>query len=571
MRRTRRWPKVIAVVVVLALVVGVAGYCAATAGDKLVSSSGDSSHEVGAKGGTYTFHDGIEITVPDGAVEDGTTLSVGEISQIDQAEHAPFDGVRTGAVSFDVSLSKDGNDTIQPAKPLDITIPLQGNLLPDGVNPESALLYTATESGYLWMPPPLDENGVPKLEEGVLHAKLLHLSPKFVSYLDEDKFLEQFGMANGGIEEPEDCLEKTETAELVSQDNWSNTDPASPINACLAVDGDGTHVGIVNRLNYILSVASTTDSEHLEVSYGGFDEELVKTFASAVFPNAVIDTYLGRGGRMDATFAPDDLPATIQLRADPNTYLSEIGWFALKFVANIFTGGVGTEVAKALLDATDVVSCLQTTFDLSDGDVEGFGLIDAVNYMSSKCVEEIAKAVGYEAGFWDFLGRVFNVVSEGIAGGLQTITTAFEGIRMQFVGDLTVDVVPVASYVGEWGLHTATMTINADGTGKMVDNDGPCNGDDMCTGHFEFTWEPIEGGKVLGTITERWSVDSQGNIYMPEDDIGIYWSDLPGETFTLFDLRGDATMQFIRNDVEDNPHQFCGPGASEDDRYLCGA
>jgi len=39
---------------------------------------------------------------------------------------------------------------------------------------------------------------------------------------------------------------------------------------------------------------------------------------------------------------------------------------------------------------------------------------------------------------------VFNVVTEGIAGGLQTIVTAAEGIRMQFIGTLTIEVLPVA-------------------------------------------------------------------------------------------------------------------------------
>jgi hypothetical protein len=537
------------------------------------STSSDSSHEVGKDGGTFSFHDGIQIDVPAGAVEDGTVLSVGEVSPVDENGHAPFADMRTGAVAFDVSLSKDGNDDIQPSQPLDITIPLEGNLLPEGANPQSALLYSANgNDGFWYVPPPLDESGIMlPVEDGVLQGRMYHLSPKYVSYLDEAKFLEEFGLADGGIAEPEDCLEATDNAEFGPKEGWSNTDPASPINACLAEDGDGTHVGIVNRLNYILSVASTTDSEHLETSYGGIDEELVELFAATIFPNDRIDAFFGRDGSMDATFAPSELPATIQLKADPNTFLSEIGLFAVKFVANIFTGGTASEVVRALFEVPEVVSCLQTTFDMSEGDVEGFDLLDAVNYVSSRCVGEIAKAVGYEAGFWDFLGRVFNVVAEGVAGGLQTITTAFEGIRMQFVGTLSIEILPVASYVGEWYIHGSNMTVNADGTGELVGNEGPCTGVSMCEGYIEFIWESTDDGKVIGTITERWIVDSEGVVYTPENDTDIYWSDLPGETFTLFDVQGDRTMQFIRNDVEDSPHQFCGPGATEDDEYLCGA
>lgn len=447
----RKW--LIPLAVVVAVIGLVAGYLIFVKSDNLpVSSSGDSSHEVAADGGTFTFHDGIEIDVPEGAVEDGTTLSVGTVSHVATDGHAPFAGMRTGAVAFDVSLSKDGNENIQPALPLDIKLPLEGNLLPEGANPESALLYSANESGdgFWYMPPPLDEQGTPeKLEEGALYGRMYHLSPKYVSYLDEAKFLEEFGMVSGGIEQPEDCLEKVETSagEVEfgpNSEGWSNTDPASPINACLAADGDGTHVGIVNRVNYILSVASTTDSEHLETSYNDFEEEMVKTFASTIFPNARIDTFFGREGRMDVTFAPEDLPATIQMKADPNTYLSEIGWFALKFLANVFTGGMASEAVQALLTVPDVISCLQTTFDIGEGDVEGFSLLDAINYVSSTCVQVIAEAVGYQPSFWDFLGRLFGVVVEGIAGGLQTIVTVAEGIRMQFIGTLTVEVMSVA-------------------------------------------------------------------------------------------------------------------------------
>jgi len=53
------------------------------------ATSSDSSHEVGVDGGTFTFHDGIKINVPEGAVEDGTTLSVGEVLPIDETGHAP--------------------------------------------------------------------------------------------------------------------------------------------------------------------------------------------------------------------------------------------------------------------------------------------------------------------------------------------------------------------------------------------------------------------------------------------------------------------------------------------------
>lgn len=59
-------------------------------------------------------------------------------------------------------------------------------------------------------------------------------------------------------------------------------------------------------------------------------------------------------------------------------------------------------------------------------------------------MQVIAEAVGYQPSFWDFLGRLFGVVVEGIAGGLQTIVTVAEGIRMQFIGTLTVEVMSVA-------------------------------------------------------------------------------------------------------------------------------
>jgi pimeloyl-ACP methyl ester carboxylesterase len=66
----------------------------------------------------------------------------------------------------------------------------------------------------------------------------------------------------------------------------------------------------------------------------------------------------------------------------------------------------------------------------------------------------------------------------------------------------------MASYVGQWYVHGAELRINADGSGEMTWNAGPCSpninvNEGMCTGNASITFKPLVGG-IVGTFTNVW-------------------------------------------------------------------
>lgn len=536
-------------------------------------------HQVDADGGTYRFGNGITVTVPKGAVNGDTTLSVGTPRQSPAGGKTPLAGTNRATVSFDVTLAQ-GFDDVQPRKPLDITVPLRGAMLPAGTKPSQALLYTGSGANYQFVPATVRGN--------VLHASLNHLSPKYITYVDEDKFAQAFGIDGRSITRPQDCKSEVaanNTGKVKFGDGnkgWSNSDKDSPIYACLTAGDDGNpRIGITNRRYYVLS-AATSDGVTVQASPGDTDEELAKAFARTVFPNKRIAAFLGRDGRLVATTPSGSLPARVQLRADPNTFLAESGVFALTFTAGILTGKDSDDLAKtvkALLDAKDVTQCLQQTLDISTGKFD-FGFDDAVNLVTSKCMSAIGEALGLPASPWDLFGKWFQTVGNGLSGGVKAIRTSYEGIRMQtWDGKPPVTVrvereLNLSSYVGKWWVHGSSMTMNADGTGIQTWNAGPCDDDDlgfsshgMCTGNSELKFTSLEGGFQVERLS-IWYTDKNGSRYTPAA-VREYGETLKVGDVSILDRVSPTAMKEREQMGFGNPY-LCRPGGPEEIAGKCG-
>ena len=424
-RRTRI---LLAIVVTLALVVaGIGVYLHFTSDSPPATEASDPwSYQIDAAGSIETTPEGVEITVPPDAVVGEATLTVTKVTQVAADQHAPFDGVRTGAVKFDISLIQDGVE-IQPAEPLTIEIPLEGDLLPEGADPKSALLYTALPSsstGYWLMQT--------QVKKSVLTSTLSHLSPKYISFVDPQKYHDEF-WPDGDTPGSEDCKTSLDEVELVAE-GWSNDEDDSPINACLTEDDDTIHVGIINRVNYMLSV--TSDGMELETTQGTAEEELVMYFAGLLSSGSGVDGYVDQSGRLDASASVYDLPASLELQANADAFLAEAGWWALKVVVDVFTGGTGTEVLRLVIDGLGVVSCVQDALDTATGDID---VLQIVNLLTSMCTELIAKALGVDLG-WGLFGKWVGwfKIAGHIIDGIQLVATAFAGFTMQFSGTMTV-------------------------------------------------------------------------------------------------------------------------------------
>jgi hypothetical protein len=385
------------------------------------------------KAGTYHLGD-LTVTVPAGAVPRDTQLSATKPVIIDR-KSAPLGAA---SVQFDLSLA----DGLEPTKPLDVAIPLRGGYLPSGANPAQALLYTPAPDGrgQRLVPATVDGNNV-------LHAQLVHLSPKTVTYADDQTLMNLAGVgAPNSTTSPSDCQVSVTTptgkVQFTSANkNWSGQGN-SPVFACLALDGSNAKLSIINRLSHILAVAST-DGLTLSTNSGDAEEELVKKLADKMFPpDKAIKTYLGRDDVLTTPLPPASLPATVQLKADPSTFLAEAAWSSLKFLVGVVSGVQGNELAKVidkLADATDVVGCLQATLKIGQGNVPSFG--EVYGLVTSKCTEQIVAAVGAYAAdrtAWNKFWNRFFVVGEGVGTAWNTFWTSVDGIRMQFNGTVSV-------------------------------------------------------------------------------------------------------------------------------------
>jgi hypothetical protein len=415
-------------------------------------------------GGTYPFPDGREITVPPNAVDGKAALVVSPATPVAANESAPFVGVRSGAVVFDVSLVQGGEE-IQPLEPLTITIPLEGDLLPEGVDPSLALLYTELAEGQYWYMPST-------VESGVLTGELYHLSPKYVAYLNETEFLKKYPLSEGYVDQ-ENCDSKVETAGVEVEfgpatTGWSNDDEDSPLGACLSVDDDGNiNVGVANWLNYIVSVTAS-DGVELAASSGGLDEETVKYFAGLIYPGE-LDAFVGVEGVLEATIPVDSLPARLDIEANGVTFLAKVGLVALGAILDVFTGGMGTQVLRTVLEAVEVISCIQDAFDiaLDPADLSFFKVVDL---LVSECAELIAQEVGYDMG-WGLFGRWLGAVRL-VVDVIQLVLTGLEGLRAHALGGMTIEVVSLApDCISEWEANELFLRALAERGDSSVDLD----------------------------------------------------------------------------------------------------
>lgn len=338
---------------------------------------------VGTDGGTFTFPDGLTITVPKGAVPDGSVLKETAPVVLGTQDDGPFKGFRKSGVRFDVSLQKSDGTVTEPTKPLEMTIPIHGGAFaPSGAR---ALPYTPDQfgKGYLLLPT--------KTSATALRVSVAHLSPKYVAYVSDRDLLASFFPEKVEKDRGECKQSLAMNGQNVKMGDasrgWSLKDD-SAIFACLAAGSDGlVRIDVTNRIDYILSVAATSNIR-LAASSGTIEEELTKSTADVLFPKAHLKKYLVSDGKLVGSAKVNELPATIELQGDPNTFLAEGTWHALEFLLGFLTGTEGNKAADKvgkLLDNVHVASCLQKA--VNGKSLQNFG--DALGLVST-CLGVIA-------------------------------------------------------------------------------------------------------------------------------------------------------------------------------------
>jgi hypothetical protein len=394
-----------------------------------------SSAVVGRDGGTFTFHDTFTVIVPKGAVNGETTLTVTQPQGLKTSD-GPFPQLRKAGSAFDITLSQGDKRDIQPAQPLEVTFPLNGAYRPEGAANAIPLLYTpgSTPGSYLWLPTRVENNQMVRVSVG-------HLSTKYLVYVEGKSLLDAFEPKKVEADRGDCPQEATISGRKikVKATRWSlNSD--SPIFACLLSGPSGSvGVGVTNRVDYILIAAATSGVKNIAVSQGDLEEESVKYVAKLLPGGEKVKAYVGRAGKMTAQITPADLPQTIEIKGDLRTFTAENTVRLLSLAIGMITGdgnaGKTLQLLGKALENGNLVSCLQKsmgplTEKSSFGDIANAG---------SSCFGTLFSILAEQIDLGKALWRV-GWVADALKGIYDTATSSLNGIRLEFVNTMRIEV-----------------------------------------------------------------------------------------------------------------------------------
>jgi hypothetical protein len=392
------------------------------------------SHEVGPEGGALSFDGGVVITVPKGAVDRKATLAITSPDRVSDHGTVPFKKLNKPTVVFDVSL-KEGTRSIQPRKPLRMSVSLKDAWLPTGAKPVDAKVYTPLGGGLALMPSKLDGNR--------LTISMGHLSPKYVSYVSDADLVASFD-ADKTEKDPSTCSQQVAISGgkviFGATQGWAIGDKNSPVYACLYKGQDGyVRVGVLNRVDYIVSIAATSNVRIAEAT-GDAETEATKAIQRTLFPAGKVKALVGGGDTLVASIRIDDLPETLELRADPNVFFSASFYRLLSLAVDLLvdkTGSQTLEAIESLMGNVDLVTCLQSVVN----DMGNSPSVGSIFQGSMKCVstivEAIAKTFKLEGLFWGKVSWVIDAITTIIA----TATDAWNGIRLTINDTIRIPVV----------------------------------------------------------------------------------------------------------------------------------
>lgn len=419
------WRTAAAAVCALALIAG----CSNSSKDEPEQSK--SSQTVGAEGKNLKFPEGVEVAVPQNAVTSESHL---EVTKPMTSPTAVLGATRP-TVRFDVSLTQNGNSSIQPLQPLTTTVDLRGAWVPDGAKPQDAKVYTPIGNS-LWLVPS-------KIEGTKLTMSLGHLSPKYITYVSDADLVKSFDAArvkkDTGSCAQQIAVDGGKVKFGSASKGWS-TKPDSHILACLYKGNAGeVRVGILNRVDYVLSIAGHADVRFGE-STGDAETEMIKAITRQLFPNDKVKALVGDGGTAVGSVKIDDLPSTIEIKASHSTFAADSIMRLLGLTIGALTGKMAIvdnlETIGKLLKNIDVITCFQGVIkdagaDMSMGEIASIG---------SKCIVPIMEALGELFDLGNLWARATFVV-EALKGIYDTIKSAWNGIRVTIGDTISVPVV----------------------------------------------------------------------------------------------------------------------------------
>ncbi len=161
-----------------------------------------------------------------------------------------------------------------------------------------------------------------------------------------------------------------------------------------------------------------------------------------------------------------------------------------------------------------------------------------------------------------FVGLVIGGIAMSSCAGGSTAATLTSPVA---TSTPTTATSRLTSFVGQWHVHDATMTITADGIGEQTWNAGPCGGSStqLCGGQAVLAFTTNGDGTITGKFATVTYLQADSTPAPPGFDPG---SDAPkaGDLFTLRHVTSDLLITTWLNRPD-----LASPGASNP--YWCGS
>lgn len=434
--------KVFTAVIVLAFLAAVSGVVLLKRSSKPdAAASPVGTKIISIQGGTYDLG-ALSVTAPAGTVAVDTAITAGPAMQPTPQTPGPLTGARTHAVHFDLSLARG----LQPARTLEVTIPLTGSMLPPGANPASALLYSPTperpsEFGLV----PTTFVAATDRKPATLIARVAHLSPKWIVFPSFADVMEQVVKPPGPKAAQCPAVKRTDVR-LVPHRSWSPR-ATSPLHPCLVGTDQGLELTVTNNAGYMWSIRPENNAKVTSVSNDD-EAEAIKYLTDMLFSNVQgtsVTGYLAEGSQATAQLDTADLPATVKFEASPNTFLAQSVWISANFIANLVLGSSGTSkttrIVGDVLKSAEVVVCLKRAIRV-DTPINYIGKV--MDFVVSTCGEMIATAVSNATATnivaWRILWERLFTLAIGFRDAINNAGTAIIGAYRQAKGLVTVTV-----------------------------------------------------------------------------------------------------------------------------------
>jgi hypothetical protein len=521
---------------------------------------------------------GASLLVPAGAVTAPTTAHLKLIGN-DLSHQLPrraAEAVQPAGPAVEVDLSGQ-----QPVQPLVLTLSVSRDL---EIGPKT-LLLVSEHRGELGA-----VRGRFDTAAGTFTARLTKLSSFSLATIDSGKLLkaatdflsELFAgvLDVAGVQGRKPaCADRSAKLPDGRQVKVASLSATGVLWPCVSLEQGRVAVTVHSATASIWRVIASTAARY----EGSGDLDAASVLQQALFRVLVQDRKANEGvilpqGEGKWTFDPDQLPGAMVAKLSGGMWFAETTVFAITFLADVFSGGQFSTAVQAaetflLLDKAGKLDCVkQAAAVVEDGAKLDLDAIVKVAKAAVVCVPELYAAMHGGLKLAGLPKLIIDILSGGVTviwGGFVTAKRNFMSLwnEQRWLQWRIVSSNDFSSFVGTWRVHGLTLKIQADRTGLMDWNAGPC--EDLlehpdtphCEGYANLRFDPIQGSVLTARVT--------GEVYYKTWDTGQIY---PGPAASRNEPIKTGLEIQLRRVAPHVLHQtWVGQSGDQGNPYLCAA